>query len=235
MRGPGTGTKTVRTSPGLRLPWPAVDIGDPKDLVRRGYDALSRHYERSFAAETKYQPWIAALQGRIPPGGAVLDLGCGCGVPVARVLTAAGHRVIGVDISEAQIGRARELVPDAEFVRADATEVDFPAASFDAVVSLYALIHMPLAEQPPLLANIATWLRPGGWFLGTTGHSAWTGADDNWLGGGATMWWSHADAATYRAWITRAGLTVQGEEFVPEGEGDVGHALFWARRPFAGE
>ena len=42
------------------------------------------------------------------------------------------------------------------------------------------------------------------------------------------MWWSHADAATYRAWIEQAGLRVVTEEFVPEGQG--GHALFWARR-----
>ncbi|MBL1118990.1 class I SAM-dependent methyltransferase [Streptomyces sp. 110] len=206
-----------------------MDIDDPKDVVRRGYDALSRHYEQSYATETKYRPWLDTLQQRIPPAATVLDLGCGCGIPVARALSAAGHRVTGVDISGEQIRRARELVPEAEFRQADATDVGFPGAYLDAVVSLYALIHLPLDEQPPLLARIATWLRPGGWFLATTGHSAWTGTDDNWLGGGATMWWSHADAATYRDWLTRAGLTVEGEEFVPEGDG--GHALFWARRP----
>ncbi|MYX60271.1 methyltransferase domain-containing protein [Streptomyces sp. SID8382] len=211
----------------------AVDIDDPKDVVRRGYDALSRHYEQSYATETKYQPWLGALQQRIPAAATVLDLGCGSGVPVARNLASAGHRVTGVDISEVQISRARQLVPEAEFRRVDATAVEFPAASFDAVVSLYALIHIPLAEQPPLLARIATWLRPGGWFLGTTGHSAWTGTDEDWLGGGVAMWWSHADAATYRDWLIGAGLTVEGEEFVPEGDG--GHALFWARRPSAGE
>jgi len=51
---------------------------------------------------------------------------------------------------------------------------------------------------------------------------------EDWLGGGAPMWWSHADAATYRRWIAEAGLTVEREEFAPEGES--GHALFWARR-----
>ncbi|MFD0447472.1 class I SAM-dependent methyltransferase [Streptomyces indonesiensis] len=167
-----------------------MDIDDPKDVVRRGYDALARHYEESYATETKYRPWLDTLQQRIPATATVLDLGCGSGLPVARVLSAAGHRVTGVDISGEQIRRAREFVPEAEFRQADATALEFPAAAFDAVVSLYALIHIPLDEQPPLLARIATWLRPGGWLLGTTGHSAWTGTDDNWLGGGATMWWS---------------------------------------------
>ncbi|MGH8795282.1 MAG: class I SAM-dependent methyltransferase [Stackebrandtia sp.] len=205
-----------------------MDVEDPKELVRRGYDVLSRRYEQAYDGDAKYRPWISRLCDLVPEGGAVLDLGCGSGVPVARSLVAAGRRVTGVDISGVQIRRARQQVPEAEFVQADATAVDFPDASFDAVVSLYALIHIPLDEQPPLLRRMATWLRPGGWFLGATGHRAWTGVDDDWLGGGAAMWWSHADAATNRDWITRAGLTVESEEFVPEGDG--GHALFWARR-----
>ena len=37
--------------------------------------------------------------------------------------------------------------------------------------------------------------------------------DENWLGGGAPMWWSHADADTNRSWLTGAGFTVEHEEF----------------------
>lgn len=205
-----------------------MDVEDPKELVRRGYDALSEHYERVFGSETKYASWIEELLGRLPEAGTVLDLGCGSGVPVARSLVAAGHRVTGVDISEVQVSRARELVPGADFVRADVTALELPPASFDAVVFLYALIHVPVEEQPALLERVASWLRPGGWFLCVTGHRAWTGSDDNWLGAGATMWWSQADAVTSRAWLGRAGFEVIREEFVPEGE--AGHVLFWARR-----
>ncbi|MFI6558931.1 class I SAM-dependent methyltransferase [Streptomyces sp. NPDC050534] len=206
---------------------------DPKDVVRRGYDAVSRLYDDAYGAETKYAALLGDLGRRIPVASAVLDLGCGSGVPVARTLVEAGHQVTGVDISEVQIRRAQERVPQAQFIRGDATAVTFEAASFDAVVFLYALIHIPLAEQPPLLRRIAGWLRPSGWFVATTGHGAWTGTEQNWLGGGVPMWWSHADAATNRAWITQAGLTVEREEFLPEG--DAGHALFWARRPAQGD
>ncbi|MGW1163512.1 hypothetical protein ACWD48_36090, partial [Streptomyces sp. NPDC002519] len=62
-----------------------------------------------------------------------------------------------------------------------------------------------------------------------TGHDEWTGTEENWLGGGAPMWWSHADAATNRQWIEQAGLAVEREEFIPEADG--GHAMFWACRP----
>jgi SAM-dependent methyltransferase len=79
------------------------------------------------------------------------------------------------DLSNVQIRRARGLVPSATFIRADATTVDFPTASFDAVLCPYVLIHLLLDEQPALVARIATWLRSNGWFLATTGHRARTG------------------------------------------------------------
>jgi 2-polyprenyl-3-methyl-5-hydroxy-6-metoxy-1,4-benzoquinol methylase len=205
-----------------------VSGDDPKELVRRGYDALSYRYRADNAGDGNYGPWLAALRAHIPASAAVLDLGCGNGIPVARHLAAAGHRVTGIDISQVQIRRARRLVPAATFLRADIATVALPESTFDAVVCLFTLIHLPLVEQPPLLGRIAGWLRRGGWLLATTGHRAWTGAEDGWLGGTVPMWWSHADAATYREWLRTAGLRVADEDFVPEGDG--GHALFWARR-----
>jgi 2-polyprenyl-3-methyl-5-hydroxy-6-metoxy-1,4-benzoquinol methylase len=199
-----------------------------KALVRRGYDAVSYHYRADDEEPGERGPWISALIERLEKGAAVLDLGCGCGLPVAKSLVQAGFTVTGVDLSDVQVQRARRLVPDATFLRADASDVSFPARSFDAVVSLYMFIHLPMDEQAPLLRRIAEWLRPGGILLATTGHTGWTGTDPDWLGGGAPMWWSHPDAATYRTWMTGAGLDIVSEEFVPEGNG--GHALFWCRR-----
>lgn len=197
--------------------------------MRRGYDAVSARYDEWSGGAAKYSSWLAELGGRIPAGAAVLDLGCGSGLPVARELSTAGRRVTGVDISDVQIGRARQLVPAAEFLLADISTVEFAPESFDAVVAFFALIHLPLDDQLPLLRRVASWLRPGGLFVATTGYWAWTGYEDNWLDGGAPMWWSHADVATYRDWLGQAGLAVEREEFVPEGHG--GHALFWASRP----
>jgi SAM-dependent methyltransferase len=202
---------------------------DERELVRRGYDALSHRYRADDADDGQYGPWLADLHRRLPPSAAVLDLGCGCGVPVARFLANAGHQVTGVDISDVQIERARRLVPTGIFLRVDASRLRLPPASFDAVVCLYALIHMPLADQPRLIDRIATWLRPGGWLLATVGHDAWTGTEDNWLDGPAAMWWSHADAATYRSWLRQATLTITSEDLVPEGTS--AHTLLWAQRP----
>jgi ubiquinone/menaquinone biosynthesis C-methylase UbiE len=149
-----------------------VNAEDPKEVVRRGYDAISERYDEQYGGDTKYRAWLEELRGHVPAGSAVLDLGCGSGIPVARDLAASGYRLTGVDISEVQIRRASQLVPQAEFIRADMTSVVFSPASFAAVVSFFALIHLPLEDQFPLLERIASWLAPDGVLVAITGYWA---------------------------------------------------------------
>lgn len=201
---------------------------DPKSIVRRGYDLVSLAYRADDAEDGAYGEWLHLLETRIEPGARILDLGCGCGVPVARRL-ARRYDVTGIDISPVQIARARELVPTATFLCGDMTTVEFPDQSFATITCLFALFHLPLAEQPALLRTVQRWLRPGGVFMATVGHRSWTGLEKDWLGvEGGDMWWSHADAETYRRWLTDVGLRIELETFVPEGTG--GHTFILATR-----
>jgi SAM-dependent methyltransferase len=199
---------------------------DRKDAIRDGYDAVSNLYRPDNAEDGQYGDWLDELARYLPHGGTVLDLGCGCGVPTARWLIQHGYGVTGVDFSAIQIERARQLVPDAAFLCADVTTLDLPQHSVDAVVSFFAIIHVPLAEQPKLFHAIHQWLKPGGWLMATVGALAWTGAEKNWLGGGAPMYWSHEGADTYLRWLDDADFTVVWHRFVPEGDG--GHTLVLA-------
>lgn len=201
---------------------------DPKVLVTRGYDLVSRAYRADDAAEGAYAEWLDLLEARVPPPAKILDLGCGCGVPVARRLSPR-YDVTGIDLSPVQIERARALVPTATFQCTDMTTLSFPDATFDAVLCLFAIIHVPVDEQPALLHKVARWLRPGGILVATVGHGAWTGTEKDWLGvRGGDMWWSHEDAATYRKWLADAGLAIGEEHFIPEGQG--GHVFLVASR-----
>jgi SAM-dependent methyltransferase len=200
---------------------------DPKDLVRRSYDRISHAYRGDSVGRTwRYFAWLEGFIPFVQPGDAILDLGCGCGIPVAQEL-AQGFQVTGVDISAVQIARARQLVPQATFLHADMATLAFPAGTFSAIVSFFAIIHLPVREHRPLFARCFAWLQPGGYILATVGHQAWTGYQDNWYG--APMYWSHADEATYLTWFQEVGFTVLWTQFIPEGEG--GHVLVCARRP----
>jgi SAM-dependent methyltransferase len=195
---------------------------DPKRVVEGGYDAIAERYaEWAASFESPTMRWVEKLLARLEGGSNVLELGCGGGGPATQRL-AERHRVLGIDISARQIERARQHVPNATFRHADATELELEPASFDAVVSLYMLGHVPRAEQAPLLASIASWLRGGGFLLATMGTG---GAEDeieeDWLG--APMFFASFDAATNRQLLADAGFELIEAKVIPIEE--PGHGL----------
>jgi len=206
---------------------------DPKETVRLGYDLVSERYRRAdfdFAA-SGYAKYLAWLNPHLADGARVLDIGCGCGIPVARELAGAGCRVLGVDLSGVQVRRARELVPSAEFVQGDIMEQELPDAGFDAVVAFYSIIHLPPADHREIVFRIARWTRPGGVFLGTVGGVEDPGSvEDDWLDvPGATMYWSHPSPGTYREWLAEAGFRIRREEVLEDSAGER-HPVLLARR-----
>ena len=200
---------------------------DPKKIVQKGYDKISYNYRSDDGRfmPSDYAGWIKELIPLVPQRSPLLELGCGCGVPVAQIL-APEYDYLGVDISPVQVERAKELVKNADFQTADISQLTFPDEQFAAIISFYTIIHLPLAEQPALLANIYRWLRSGGYFMATVGHTAWTGTEADWLG--AEMYWSTADEVTYQQWLIELGFELLWSRFIPEGEG--GHTLLLARK-----
>lgn len=194
---------------------------DPrKRTVQAGYDELSPRY-LAWASAIEDDPrerFTTELEERLSEG-AVLELGCGVGLPSTRRL-ADRFDVVGVDLSEEQLKFARRNVPGARFVQADLAALDFDPNSFDAVTAYYSITHVPRDEHPVLFQRIRTWLKPGGLFLASLsagGSDDWTG---DWLG--VEMFFSGFDADTNRGLLRKAGFELILDEVVtmrePEGE-----------------
>lgn len=181
---------------------------EAKELVEGSYDVIAEAY---LASKDAYDPDTYApleqLITMLPGGAAVLDLGCGAGVPVSQRL-AQQFTVTGVDISARQLELARGHVPTGHFIKADMTAVDFAPGAFDAVVSCYAIIHVPAAEQPDLVQRIYSWLKPDGLFLATWAMREWEETIDDWNGWGAPMWWSHLGADANLGMLRAAGFVI---------------------------
>jgi cyclopropane fatty-acyl-phospholipid synthase-like methyltransferase len=205
---------------------------DYKRLVIDGYDRCAAAFNAERATEAAEA--LAPLMSRLPAGARVLDLGCGAGVPVARTL-AERFDVIGADISASQLAFARRQAPGVALIRADMEHLHFVPATFDAVVSFYAIFHIRRREQPALFARILDWLRPGGYLLaslGTTNIPSYTEQDFF----GVEMYWSHYGTAQYREMLIDAGFELIGEQTLHHGYRDDGapeevHPLFFARKP----
>lgn len=181
---------------------------DPKQVVARGYDRIAERYA-AWAAGVRVRErdhYTTMLLDALPQGAAVLELGCGAGVPTTRRL-AERFAVTGVDISARQIALARANVPGATFLHADMTALEFPPASFDAVCAFYAITHVPREEHGALLRKIVIWLRPGGRFAASFSNGgASDGVEDDFLG--APMYFSGYDGEENARLVRKAGLAI---------------------------
>jgi SAM-dependent methyltransferase len=186
---------------------------DVKRIVAEGYDRVADEYFEQFGRSSVRDTKLAELVANCPQGGSVLDLGCGAGKPVARRLLERGFRVTGVDSSLGQIERARRNFPDADFIHADMTSVEFPAGVFDAVCAFYSITHVPRNEHAVLIRRIATWLRPNGLLVASFGSS-----ESDWLGEwlGIPMFFSHHDPAEATRIMNEAGFHLELVELLDQ-------------------
>ena len=149
-------------------------------------------------------------------------------MPVTRWLADGGFAVTGVDVSARQLELVRTNVPEGTFLKADMSEVDFGAETFDGVVAFHSIIHVPRADHPALLADIHRWLMPGGHFLATMTVTDFEGEESDWEGWGAAMRWSHYNRETNVAMLRRSGFEiVYAEPRTGQGTGDAEETWLW--------
>ena len=182
-------------------------MGEERRLVERGYDAIAERYAREVLGgrgpDSYYRRFLDRVLAMVPPGGRVLDLGCGAGIVTVELARRA--RTIGLDVSGGQLALARRTAPGAAFVRADIAEVAFAPASFDVVAAFWSLIHVRRDRHAEVLGRIRTWLRPGGLLVGTLGSG--DNPDERQADFfGAPMYWSHFDAEVNRRLLEEAGF-----------------------------
>ncbi|BCJ58051.1 class I SAM-dependent methyltransferase [Micromonospora endophytica] len=110
------------------------------------------------------------LAAYLPPGGRVLDLGCGTGTTL-RALAARGYAGTGVDSSAQFISYAKEAGdPGVEYVWEDVTRFH-TSTVYDVVTCLFGTLNLvPYADLPGLLTRVASWLRPGGHLVLDAAH-----------------------------------------------------------------
>lgn len=108
---------------------------------------------------------LAIDRARPRQGERIIDVGCGCGATSRELaaLVGASGQVLGVDISDPMLTRARQLAPAGaplEFVLADATTYPFKPGAADLVFSRFGVMFF--ADPAMSFANMRTGLRSGG-------------------------------------------------------------------------
>lgn len=130
--------------------------------IQADFDRLAAFDDGGWDHNRHYHP--ALLRSLPQKREMALEVGCGTG-DFARTLARHFERVIAIDLSPEMVRRARELsrsVGNVEVRQADILTWELPLATFDCIVSIATLHHLPLEEA---LTKLAAALRPGGVLL----------------------------------------------------------------------
>ena len=127
----------------------------------RVYDNRAAEYAEMSDQHNAQDPHLVDFIASVPPGGTVLDLGCGPGAS-ATVMAAAGLVVTAIDASNEMVAlaaaKAGVNARQGTFDQIDAT------ASYDGIWANFSLLHAPRRAFPRHLKAVKDALVPGGSF-----------------------------------------------------------------------
>ncbi len=168
----------------------------PEFLARRGRGRSTG------VGVNEVRKWARAL----PPGAAVIDLGCGPGFPVTEVLVVEGLNVFGVDAAPSFVEAFRRNLPNTPVVCEAVQDSKFFDRTFDGVLAWGLIFLLSAEDQQRLIQRFADILAPDGRLLFTSTaepqvwNDAMTGLESRSLG-----------APEYRRLLSEAGFSSTDE------------------------
>lgn len=185
------------------------------DAVRRGYDELGSDYAAERPTTGPDVDAIRRFLDAVSAPSRLLDAGCGPGRP-ALPLLAEQATTVGLDVSRTQLQEAASAAPTARRVQGDLRRLPLADSDFDGALAAWSLIHVPRADHPRVIAELARVLRPHGRLLLVEGRKPWSGTTPNWLDRAVEMQWDIAGAETTRRHLREAGFHIDDEWGLPE-------------------
>ena len=127
--------------------------------------SIPENYDR-YLGPCLFEDYAADIAQRVnvPDGGSVLEVACGTGIVTRKLRDRlpASVRLVATDLNEAMLAYAKHKFQSneqVEFKQADAMELPFPDASFDAVVCQFGLMFFPDKERA--MREVHRVLKPG--------------------------------------------------------------------------
>ena len=148
----------------------------------------------------------------LPQRAAVIDLGCGSGIPITKILVEEGLDVYAIDAAPSLVAAFQDNFPHVPVACESVLDSLFSERRFEGAIAWGLMFLLLPEEQRQLIRNIADILVPGGRLLFTSEaepivwNDAMTGRESRSLG-----------AAEYRALLASSGLSV-GSEYEDEGQ-----------------
>ena len=168
------------------------------------YQRLTHRFDALRSRLLMERGWLDEFAALLPPGGAVLDLGCGMAEPIAADLIGRGFAITGVDAAPAMIALAAARFPTQRWVVADMRGLAL-GVQFDGILAWDSFFHLAADDQRAMFAVFAAHTAPAAALLFTSGPEAGTaiGALED-----AALFHASLDPAEYRDLLARHGFAV---------------------------
>lgn len=194
------------------------------DRIASLYDRTAAAWDEARSGTLIEQEWLDRFLGLVPPGGLILDLGCGSGRPIAHYLIERGYRVAGVDSSPALIALCRSRFPDQEWIVADMRRLAL-GRRFDALLAWHSFFHLHPDDQRPMFRRFADHARRGAVLMFTSGSEAGE-AIGEWQG--EPLYHASLSPEEYRDLLAASGFGLLS--FTDGGPGAAGPTVWIARQ-----
>ena len=179
-------------------------------MVKEGYNEIAEIYEQFTDRNTPNLEIFKQFVSLIDPKKRILELGCGSGSPTCNYFFSNGFQYTGVDLSEKQLELAKKFFPKYKNNFREGEMLSYTKSqqekSFDALIALFCIFHLPKYKHLELFKNIKRILTDGSPVLFTAADSENEGTEDNWIGGGKTMFWSNYPFSWYEEKLTEIGF-----------------------------
>ena len=192
------------------------------DAVIATYEAVADAYARGRDRTLYERRWLDRALS-FAAGRRVLDLGCGCGRPIAAYLADRRCTVTGVDAAPSMLALFRAALPRAEAIEADMRGLEL-GRTFDLILAWNSLFHLDIEDQQAMFATFAAHAHDRTVLMFTSGPDAGEAVGEV---GGQPIY--HASLAP---WEYRNLLAEHGFEeiaFVPEDPDCHQHSVWLAR------
>jgi SAM-dependent methyltransferase len=197
---------------------------NPADRIVDLYQRRAREWDEARGRNLFERGWLDRFTALLPPGGSVLDMGCGSGEPIAHHLIASQFAVTGVDSAPAMIDLCRSRFPSATWLVADMRELAL-GRRFDGLLAWDSFFHLRPEHQRAMFPVFAAHAAARAALMFTSGPSFGEAIGTF---EGEPLYHGSLDPAEYRALLDEQGFDVVAH--VADDPSCGGHTIWLAQQ-----
>ena len=197
---------------------------NPADRIVDLYQRRTREWDEARGRNLFERGWLDRFTALLPPGGSVLDIGCGSGEPIARHLIGSQFAVTGVDSAPTMIDLCRSRFPSAAWLVADMRELALERR-FDGLLAWDSFFHLRPEHQRAMFPVFAAHAAARAALMFTSGPSFGEAIG---IFAGEPLYHGSLDPAEYRELLDQQGFDVVAH--VADDPSCGGHTIWLAQQ-----